>query len=45
MLNVAEIRKQFPALHEEFNGRTAIFFDNPGGTQVHESVLRRWSTT
>ncbi len=39
MFNVAEIRQQFPALNEEYNGRKAIFFDNPGGTQVHESVI------
>lgn len=39
MFNVTELRRQFPALHEEYNGRTAIFFDNPGGTQVHESVI------
>ena len=39
MLNVEEIRRQFPALHEEFGGRPAVFFDNPGGTQVHESVI------
>ncbi len=39
MFQVEEIRKQFPALSEEFNGRPAIFFDNPGGTQVHEGVV------
>ena len=39
MLNVTEIRQQFPALNEAYNGRKAIFFDNPGGTQVHESVI------
>ncbi|MYC97622.1 MAG: aminotransferase class V-fold PLP-dependent enzyme, partial [Caldilineaceae bacterium SB0661_bin_32] len=39
MFRVEEIRMQFPALREEFNGRPAIFFDNPGGTQVHESVI------
>ncbi|MBX3000938.1 MAG: cysteine desulfurase-like protein [Caldilineaceae bacterium] len=39
MLNPREIRRQFPALQEEFNGRPAIFFDNPGGTQVHASVI------
>lgn len=39
MFDVSEVRKQFPALQEEFNGRPAIFFDNPGGTQVHESVI------
>lgn len=40
MLDVSAIRRQFPALQEEFNGRKAVFFDNPGGTQVHESVIR-----
>ena len=39
MLDVAEIGRQFPALNEEYNGRKAIFFDNPGGTQVHGSVI------
>lgn len=40
MLDVSAIRRQFPALQEEFNGRKGVFFDNPGGTQVHESVIR-----
>ena len=39
MFNVTEIRRQFPALNEEYDGRKAIFFDNPGGTQVHGSVI------
>ncbi len=39
MYEVTEIRRQFPALHEEYRGRAAIFFDNPGGTQVHGSVI------
>ncbi len=39
MFNVTEIRRQFPALNEEYDGRKAIFFDNPGGTQVHENVI------
>ncbi|MBK8049341.1 MAG: cysteine desulfurase-like protein [Anaerolineales bacterium] len=39
MLDVQSIRKQFPALQETYNGRSAVFFDNPGGTQVHESVI------
>ncbi len=39
MLNPREIRRGFPALQEQFNGRPAIFFDNPGGTQVHGSVI------
>lgn len=40
MLDVYTIRKQFPALQEMYNGRPAIFFDNPGGTQVHGNVIR-----
>lgn len=40
MLDVHAIRRQFPALQELYNGRPAVFFDNPGGTQVHESVIR-----
>lgn len=39
MLDVYAIRDQFPALREQYNGRSAIFFDNPGGTQVHRSVI------
>lgn len=39
MFDVEKVRGQFPALQESFNGRPAIFFDNPGGTQVHESVV------
>ena len=39
MFDVEKVRGQFPALQEPFNGRPAIFFDNPGGTQVHESVV------
>ena len=39
MLDVHAVRAQFPAMQENFNGRPGIFFDNPGGTQVHESVI------
>lgn len=39
MLDVQTVRRQFPALQENFNGRPGIFFDNPGGTQVHASVI------
>jgi len=35
-LNLEAIRSQFPALQRE-----AIFFDNPGGTQVAQSVIDR----
>lgn len=39
MLDVTAIRREFPALQELYNGRPGIFFDNPGGTQVHQSVV------
>ena len=39
MLDVHAIRLQFPALQESYSGRLGVFFDNPGGTQVHESVI------
>lgn len=39
MLDVTNIRRQFPALQELYNGRPAIFFDNPGGTQVPQRVI------
>ncbi|MCB0131134.1 MAG: cysteine desulfurase-like protein [Caldilineaceae bacterium] len=39
MLDVQSIRREFPALSESFNGKPAVFFDNPGGTQVHQSVI------
>jgi cysteine desulfurase family protein (TIGR01976 family) len=40
MLDVLAVRQQFPALSERYNGKPATFLDNPGGTQVHESVIR-----
>lgn len=39
MFDVQAVRRQFPALQENYNGRMGVFFDNPGGTQVHESVI------
>lgn len=39
MLDVVAIRRQFPALQETYDGRPAIFFDNPGGTQVVRPVI------
>lgn len=35
----APLRAQFPALNMAVNGRPAVFFDNPGGTQVPERVI------
>ena len=37
--DVTAIRKQFPALSEQFGETPAIFFDGPGGTQVPQSVI------
>ena len=36
---VLSIRAEFPALMQKANGRPVIFFDGPGGTQVHGSVI------
>lgn len=36
---VSELRKEFPALERTIRGEPIIFFDGPGGTQVHVSVL------
>ena len=32
-------RQNFPALAQDFNGRPAIFFDGPGGTQVCRQAI------
>jgi cysteine desulfurase family protein (TIGR01976 family) len=39
MLDVAAVRRQFPALNRPRNGRLPIFLDGPGGTQVPQSVI------
>ena len=36
---VSTLRAQFPALQQTIAGRPIIFFDGPGGTQVHGSVI------
>lgn len=33
------VRPRFPALREAVNGRPAVFFDAPGGTQVPQTVI------
>jgi cysteine desulfurase family protein (TIGR01976 family) len=38
-LDLASIRAQFPALAQTVNGRPAVFFDGPGGTQVPQRVI------
>ena len=37
---VHSIRSEFPSLMEKVNGEPVIFFDGPGGTQVHGSVIK-----
>ena len=36
---ISTLRAEFPALQQTANGRPIIFFDGPGGTQVHGSVI------
>ncbi len=36
---VSSLRAEFPALQETLAGRPIVFFDGPGGTQVHGSVI------
>jgi cysteine desulfurase family protein (TIGR01976 family) len=38
-LDVSWIRSQFPSLAQTVNGRPAVFFDGPGGTQVPRRVI------
>ena len=37
--DLAWVRAQFPALAQEVDGRPAVFFDGPGGTQVPRRVI------
>jgi cysteine desulfurase family protein (TIGR01976 family) len=37
--NVTDVRDQFPSLHQQVDGVTPIFFDNPAGTQVPQRVI------
>jgi cysteine desulfurase family protein (TIGR01976 family) len=39
MFDVHALRKQFPALNQTRAGKTPIFLDGPGGTQVPQSVI------
>src|SRR5688572_16931472 len=38
-LDLGWIRGQFPALSQMVNGRPAVFFDGPGGTQAPQQVI------
>ncbi|MGH9341013.1 MAG: cysteine desulfurase-like protein [Acidobacteriota bacterium] len=39
LLDAERLRLRFPALQENYNGRPAVFFDNPGGTQTPRDVI------
>lgn len=39
MFDVDAVRSCFPALKQNWNGKTPVFLDNPGGTQVPRSVI------
>jgi selenocysteine lyase/cysteine desulfurase len=41
--NPYPLRAQFPALHQEMNGRPVVFLDGPGGTQVPNRVIKAMS--
>jgi cysteine desulfurase family protein (TIGR01976 family) len=40
-LDLAAVRRQFPALSLQVDGRPAVFLDNPAGTQVPQRVIDR----
>jgi cysteine desulfurase family protein (TIGR01976 family) len=39
MLDVQEIRSRFPALNRTVNGKSPVYLDGPGGTQVPRQVI------
>ena len=39
LLDPTPLRAQFPALSQTLDGHPAVFFDNPGGTQVPQGVI------
>jgi cysteine desulfurase family protein (TIGR01976 family) len=39
VLDVESLRRQFPALQRTVNGRTPVYLDGPGGTQVPGRVI------
>jgi len=38
-LDIQWVRRQFPALQQTVDGKPAVFFDAPGGTQVPQRVI------
>ena len=43
LMNIAQLREQFPALMQSVDGKSPIFLDGPGGSQVPQSVLNAMS--
>jgi selenocysteine lyase/cysteine desulfurase len=39
MFDAESCRRQFPALERRVDGKTPVFLDGPGGTQVPQSVV------
>src|SRR5207244_2708914 len=39
VLDLSSYRRYFPSLTLDVNGKQAIYFDNPGGTQVAQQVI------
>ncbi len=39
MLNISEIRKQFPILSRKVNGTDLVYFDNSATTQKPQTVI------
>ena len=37
--DVAAVRRKFPALKQKIDGKAPVYLDNPGGTQVPQSVI------
>lgn len=37
--NLIQLRAQFPALSQKYRGKTPIYFDGPGGSQLPKSVI------
>ena len=42
MLNIQEIRSQFPILQQQVNGKPLVYLDNAASSQKPISVLETW---
>ncbi|MDH3650825.1 MAG: aminotransferase class V-fold PLP-dependent enzyme, partial [Saprospiraceae bacterium] len=39
MINLTNLRDQFPSLSRQINDQSVIYLDGPAGTQIPDSVL------